>query len=582
MNITLNKTILYLPALLILATGCRHAEEEPIPAQSLFRDFSVSIGGEDATRSLISVEAEKFREAYLFAFDATTGEILSYPGHAGDLEGSRPVAIHTMQKTFNWALPVGKAMDIWAVVNPGDGSVASYLEACSGNPSLTEVDLFGDRLVFTCESGTRLKELDATSKGIPMAGRMDGVTLGSTEEALSVRVRRLFARYDIRFDTSGYTGQGYTVKSTYLMASKSNTEVPFFWDGGYAQSDYTKLATVDRSTESDLRDLDDGREVTLYFLENCQGDRSGASSWSTVYRDLGPESVKLCSYMEVGVNVSRASDGTDASFVHRIYLGKGDMKSNFDVERNLHKTILLHLKPEDGSAIPGGDVDGFLFTGTESLSVAPGGSVTIPFETSISGQADLVFSILGNGSVSSALGDPTVTGFGRNNQNRTAFGYGGSLTLTASADAAEGTYEVVGGDASRTLKDIAHVTVEDPLVLEDIDLTCDVTSGNMTITGHGDDMNVHVEQHDGNECYLRFSARVKYRGQWHDVLPSFDPLVQLWITGMGDESSRLSTLWVPPGNSSYSMHEWYMPGDVDVVKVYFNNEAVMTFSIYYN
>lgn len=457
-----------------LSSACQREPGLPEETEPSFSQVSVSIGEDTpreenpGTRSLISVEAEKFRDAYLFAFDAATGKVLTYPEHAGDLEGSGPVAIYTTAKTFNWALPVGVEMNIWAVVNPGSGETASFLERCASNASLRESDLYGDRLLFRCESGTRLKELDSSDSGIPMSGRMDGVRLSSASDGLSVRVRRLFAKYNIYFDTSGYAREGYTVKSTYLMASKSNTEVPFFWDGGYTQTDYSKLATVDRSTEADLETLDGGGQVTLYFLENCQGDKSGASSWSTVYSDLGPDAVKLCSYMEVGVNVSRASDGTDASFTHRIYLGKTDMTTNFDVERNLFKTLKLFLRPDEG-IVPGGDVDGFFFTPANSLSVAPGESVTIPFETTLS-SSEIAYLVERSGRVSSDL---VKSGSTYESSNKTGrypnMTHSGTVTFTASASAAEGTLDVTGGrdlGSESAVRSIVQVTIQEPVVLD--------------------------------------------------------------------------------------------------------------------
>lgn len=470
----MRKTIVPLTVLLLLAAGCepeREAEVTPLPH---FADISVDIGSDapgengSGTRSLISVDAERFRDAYLFAFDAATGKVLTYPEHAGDLEGTGPVAIYTTEKSFNWALPVGTAMDIWAVVNPGSGEIASFLETCAKDPGITESDLYGEKLLFRCESGTRLKALDSSETGIPMSGRMDGVVLQSESDALSVRVRRLFAKYNIHFDTSGYDREGFTVKSTYLMASKSNTEVPFFWDGGYSQTDYSKLATVDRSTEADLEALDEGGQVTLYFLENCQGDKQGASSWSTVYSDLGPDAVKLCSYMEVGVNVSRSSDGTDASFVHRIYLGKTDMTTNFDVERNLFKTLKLFLRPDEG-IVPGGDVEGFFFTNTNSLSVAPGESVTVPFETTLS-NSEIEYLIERSGKPSTDL---VRTGGTYETSNRTGrfpnMTHSGTVTFTASETAAEGTLDVTGGrnpgDVS-AVKSTVQVTIQEPVVLD--------------------------------------------------------------------------------------------------------------------
>lgn len=440
----------FLLLVLLLAAACRREPQPEAEVPLRFADVSVRIGVDDGdgapdTRSLITIDAERFQDAYLFAFDAATKKVLAYPEHAGDLEGSGPVAIHTTSKTFDWALPVAKAMDIWVVVNAG-ASLRGFLNAALANAGLSEADLYGTKMTFSCSSGTQLKALDADGAGIPMAGRMDGVSLASANATLSVKVRRLFAKYNIHFDTSAYTSRGYDVKSTYLMASKSNTEVPFFWDGGYRQTDYAKLATVDRSTEDDLITLDGGGQVTLYFLENCQGDKSGARSWRTVYGDLGPEAVKLCSYMEIGVNVTRVSDGADRSFFHRIYLGNSDMKSNFDVERNLFKTIRLSLSPDADEGEPA-EAGLFVFTSGDSPSVSPGQTVTIPFETTFS-SSELEFMVSRNGGPTSDLQYESHTCSAKTASGSYRYAScpnAGTVTLRASSGADEGTVDVTGG-----------------------------------------------------------------------------------------------------------------------------------------
>lgn len=448
----------FLAVTAVLAVSCSREVTPDPDADLVFGDVAVSIGegplaGEEETRSVITVNAENFKDAYLFAFDASSKAVLTYPEHAGDLEGSGPVAVKVNSKTFNWALPVNKAMDIWVVVNAG--SYSSVLDGFLTKSNLKESDLYGSALMFSCRNSNELKALETSGYGIPMSGMMNNVKLTSFSDGLSVTVKRLFAKYNIYFDTSGFTKEGYTVKSTYLMSSKSNTEVPFFYDGGYAQTDISKLATVDRSTESDLVRLDNGGQATLYYLENCQGDKSGAKNWYSVYDDLGSNAVKLCSYMEVGVNVTRSSDGTDKSFAYRIYLGKTDMKSNFDVERNYFRTIKLTLKPGGTNHI----VDGFMFTNEETLAVAPGGSVTIPFETSLS-REEIDYSISGTGLT---VYDKTYST--SNTLKKTSLPYSGTVTLKAAQSIASGRYEVTGGNTSMHLTDVAHVNVEEPLVL---------------------------------------------------------------------------------------------------------------------
>lgn len=455
----------------LLAAGCQREDVKDSASEVEYGTFEISIGQDNGndfvdpeTRSLISIETEDFVDAFLFAFDASTKKVLTYPEYAGDLYGTGPVAIYTTQKTFNWALPINKSMDVWVVVNAGE-QFTTFLNGCLSNANLTENNLYGTNMMFTCESGTQLKRLDTQGFGIPMSGQMNGISLASTSSTLSVRVKRLFAKYNIYFDTSALTSQGYVVKSTYLMGSKSNTQVPFFWNGNYQQTDISKLAVVDRSTEEDLIALDAGNQVTLYFLENCQGNKSGASSWRTVYSDLGANAVKLCSYMEVGVNVSRASDGIDESYSYRIYLGNSDMKSNFDVERNLFKTVKLYLKNDP-------PYEFFHFTNSNLISVAPGETTqNIPFQTNIDPSL-LRFKVA---VPSGSSGGPAATDLQKvtevKNVSNWSEGqsYTGYVAYSASSGASEGTLDLYGGrdlGNQSEIKGKTNVTIQAPTVLD--------------------------------------------------------------------------------------------------------------------
>lgn len=444
-------------------------EDRPL----VYGSVNVSLGQADptdadgaATKSLISVETEDFVDAYLFAFNASTKKILTYQ------DGS-PMAIYTKSKTFDWTLAIGTKMDIWVVANPGTGNAwKTTLQSAVTNASLTESDLSGDKLIFKCASSSALKALETSGAHLPMSAMENGITLTKPTQSLSIKVKRLFAKYNIYLDTSLLEAEGYTVKSTYLASSKSNTEVPFFYQtngvlGGYKQASVSKLATIDRNTEEDLVTLENGQKVTLYFLENCQGTKTGAEKWSTVYRDLGASALELCSYMEVGVKVTRTSESgkepVDESYAWRIYLGKSDMKSDFNVERNLFKTIKLTL-PDPIIVWPD---DGFKFTNTNSLSVAPGETITVPFETSISSQSDIQYEIYLNGiKNTTAFSSIEPKTFKANTTKKTGFAYEGTVALTASKSVNVGTtYQLRGGNNDFTLADNVNIYADNEIEL---------------------------------------------------------------------------------------------------------------------
>ena len=121
----------------ILTFGaCQRETALPKDGEPLFRSVSVTLGAaadSPLTKSVVSVDAESFRDAWIFAFDASTGAIY--------LNGDNPVALHTRERSFDWALPLSPAvMDIYAVVNP-DASTRESLETFLGNPSLSRTEI---------------------------------------------------------------------------------------------------------------------------------------------------------------------------------------------------------------------------------------------------------------------------------------------------------------------------------------------------------------------------------------------------------------------------------------------------------
>lgn len=224
----MKQALRYLPLLLtLLVTACLKETGGPDGLME-FIPVSVEITEEPdgpETKSLVSLEAEAFKKAALFAFDSS-GKIL--------LDGGVPVTKVTTSKNLSWSLPVGTAMDIYILANYGDLDLSSYLSS----KTLRESDL--EALTFSCADSEAFAALGTGGHGIPMAGVQRNVRIASSGDQIPVQTKKLFSRYDFFFDTSAFTAKGYTVNAVYIASGKSNTEVPFFGEG-FAQTSASKL-----------------------------------------------------------------------------------------------------------------------------------------------------------------------------------------------------------------------------------------------------------------------------------------------------------------------------------------------------
>ena len=471
-------------------SACREAGPDLPEADARYVDVTVTLGredeAEDGTRSIVDIEVEHFQKAALFAFDAKTGTILTYtPGSGG--QPGEPVAAFPRQKNFSWSLPTGVNMDIYAIVNYGDLDLASY-----ARPGLKKAEL--ETLRFTSRNPSELKRLETEGYGMPMAGVKEGVFLTSPGDGLEIPVKKLYAKYNLWFDLSRIEQEGWHVQAMHIIVENANTEVPFFVEN-YRQDEPSKLVEYDRATEHDLDEIQQGgsgHAVTLYMLENCQGHKEGAESWKTVYKDLGFEALRNCTYIDLSVKVNR-SGGEYQNLGYAIYLGKTDMRSDFDIVRNLFKTIRIVLPGPDD---PNPASHFFKFSGTESPSVMPGESIDLYFVTNLP-QEDISTSCSPSGRLS-------VTSISyAADEDGIATGY---VRLQASETLQEGmTCLVTAGSAAKSAVDQRTVTASWPTTL-DVILTQApgyvAQTGYLQVVPRGGIVRVDAEVRAGSEGIL--------------------------------------------------------------------------------
>ena len=432
----------FVPFLILLtAISCNRELDNPtqgnpeVPAvpELTFMDVSMSVGtgkmeGDDSasdTKSQVNIAVEDiFNGAALFAFNHATGNILTYN------DGS-PVTCSTASKNFSWQLPLDVAMDIYTVVNY-NGNI-SGVESMLTNSSLTVSDMAS--LSFSCGSSAALQAMYTSSYGLPMEAVNENVTLTAGNATLSINAKRLFAKYNFYYDTSDYTSAGYTVTGLYVYGCKSNTVVPVFTEG-YGQTNLSYVSTVDFGTSSDLANLqygDSAHAVTLYFLENCQGTKSGCSSWWEV-ASSGLSGLNLCSYIDLGVKVTDPS-GNDMNFMYWIYLGTGPgaCVTDFNVTRNTSKTLKLNLKrPSNPSYQPA--LKALAFVDSRStLSAAYPSDGSLYFETNL-GPSEITTSVAPSTGNSSDITAAVTTYYSYNLYNETGLPYSGYITVTPNSD----------------------------------------------------------------------------------------------------------------------------------------------------
>lgn len=408
----------------LTAVGCVKEDDAGKEPPLVYIDVPVSVGEDDGspdTKSLVSIEVEDFHKAALFAFKASDHKIL--PSQTGG-----PLTLTTEEKTFSWSLPSNVEMNIYVLCNYGDMDLSNYLS----NSNLTESDL--QALKFTCASGTELQKLAQDGYGLPMAGVAENQVVNAQNNSLSLKVKKLFSRYDIYFDKSDFVNKGYTINALYISASKSNTEVPYFVEG-FKQTELSKLSLVDLGTPADIENLNQGDKthaVTLYFLENCQGTKSGASKWYEV-AGSSMEGLNLCSYVDIGIKATDA-DGNDANFFYWVYLGTGSgaCVSDFNVTRNEKHTLKLTLKTPD--EIPA--TKGIVFTQKDNSMLynqSPQGSsfakyatFYLPFETNLT-SSETTYEIVGFKNYNTQIGSAVFSNQNISVREKSGGSMGGSM-----------------------------------------------------------------------------------------------------------------------------------------------------------
>ena len=183
--------------------------------------------------------------------------------------------------------------------------------------------------------------IDDLEECIPMAWKTTGVNINSSQKAVNVKMERLAARIGFTLDASLVNG----IKITSVRLCQSASVVRPFESGGSKITCEEESLDGDYATEQDLQDLNDGKTIYFYSLENRQDNLlpQNKDPWQKVPDALGSKA-ELCTYIEA---IGEFEDGFlyKGTVTYRFYLGK-DNTSDFSVIRNTDMSVTLTLTGE--------------------------------------------------------------------------------------------------------------------------------------------------------------------------------------------------------------------------------------------
>lgn len=313
--------------------------------------FSIGPADTVPTRSSLTTDTEEIKTICAFAFDAATGKLLRYKAGAGQNRPGDPVMIYAEGMTdFEWALPLGVTMDIYAVCNIGRPDTPESL-----NDFLDSEDL-----VYKVGSVSDMNEA-----GVPMTAVLKGIDDNTGDRTYVLPAERIVSKYTLKM--SGMPS-GYRITGIRICNVNSTTTL---FASNEAVQEASGLIMGDWATDEDLTVLNTGGRAEFYMLENAQTTSEGVklpsgSKWFEVHDKLG-NAADLCTYLDI---ISQYNGNARRD---RLYLGK-DCITDFDVIRNTVRNITC---PAPVSVIPGAGQDALEFE--EGVTIGPGQTMDLPF-----------------------------------------------------------------------------------------------------------------------------------------------------------------------------------------------------------
>lgn len=428
----------------ITALSCSDTEmyDDTMPDTVRYAEFSFKMSDplkdSTMTRSVMDADPDEIKNICAFAFDASSGDLLRYRSNTGGKLAGDPVMTYISGSTsFEWTLPLGVEMDIYAVCNMGQINPSDNLSDFLSSPELHyEIDNVSD----------------LNSTGVPMTAVLEGISDDNGSSTYVLPARRIISKYTIRI-----TDMPADYEITGIRICNVNSRTTLFAINEVADAS-SGLIMGDWATEEDLSTLNSGGRAAFYMFENAQTTAGGVSlpsdpEWFEVHGLLKGKA-DLCTYLDI-VSVFKGESRRD-----RLYLGQ-NCNGDFDVIRNTIRNITC---PAPTSMKPGSGQDILHFTDTKEI--APGETVEIPFAYNLALSEADPSSIVFTADDDLTLGTPVFTSEGEN------YGTGViPVTCSTSADIGETlSVRMVSGDASsqtgvQIVNKLISVRISTPLTL---------------------------------------------------------------------------------------------------------------------
>ena len=187
-----------------------------------------------------------------------------------------------------------------------------------------------------------LSSINDLSSSLPMCWSGEPVELmAGKNETINIILERLVSKISLKIDTELI--EGLSISSVQLCQC-AKTIYPFM-EGGSRALSVQDISDGDYAGVKDIEDLNTGKTIVLYAVENCQGNLlpNNTDPWEKT-PDKMEEKDDLCTYIKVTGKWQEGAD-YEGSVTYKFYLGE-DNTSNFDVRRNSEQNLYLYLEEE--------------------------------------------------------------------------------------------------------------------------------------------------------------------------------------------------------------------------------------------